>query len=404
MKCNEATGPSECEPLMLERIRYFTGRHMTARDFCDADAYHRGMRHLHNRVMHGWGVACGLEVQAHPRPECGVIVKCGMAIDCCGREIVVQRALAQRIPWDLWPALSTAGDARDPSFVLVLCLEYCEVQTEKVPVLYSHDACSSAHYEDGRIRESHRLHWHVVKEDELEGYGWHTPRSCPPDDPAKPHSPCGPAANPMPCGPEDASCCIDPKCPPDHCVALAVVRGIEAEPKVDTEGRRSIAEAREHLTHICWISWPHGGLMKFSDFRQLSLRFDRMLAAPLDSFAAGPVGINERTFQVQYGAQREDLDFVLYDKVPPHLMPDRRTAIFDIAPSDDYLNSTIHVTLRCDFILDCRDNPVDGDHLRGRRPTGDGVAGGTFESWFRVVSDDEYDRLTQATTKTGGQA
>ena len=62
------------------------------------------------------------------------------------------------------------------------------------------------------------------------------------------------------------------------------------------------------------------------------------------------------------------------------------------------------MTLRCDFILDYRDNPVDGDHLRGRRPTGDGVAGGTFESWFRVVSDDEFDRLMQATTKTGGQA
>lgn len=397
MKCNDATGPSECEPLMLERIRYFTGRHMTARDFRDGDAYHRTMRHLHNRVMHGSGVACGLDVRAHPRPECGVVVDCGMAIDCCGREIVVQRALAQPIPWDLWPKLGTSGSGRDPSYVLVLCLEYCEVPTEKVPVLYSHDACSSAHHEDGRIRESHRLHWHAVKESDLEGYGWNTPRGCPPDDPAQPGGPCDP------CGPSVPSCCLDPKCPPDHCLALAVVRGTEAEPEVWTDGRRSIAEAREHLTHICWISWPHGGLVKMGDFKQLSVRFDRMLAVPPDVSAAGPVGINERTFQAQYGAQREDLDFVMYGQVP-HLLPDRRTAVFDVLRPEEYLGSTIHVTLRCNFILDCRDNPVDGDHLRGRRPTGDGVAGGTFESWFRVVSDEEYDRLTKATPTTGGQA
>lgn len=400
MKCNDATGPSECEPLMLERIRYFTGRHMTARDFCDADAYHRSMRHLHNRVMHGWGVACGLEVQAHPRAECGVTVQCGMAIDCCGREIVLQKAVAQPIPWDQWPLASTTGEARDPSYVLLLCLEYCEVLTEKVPVLYSHDACSSAHYEEGRIRESYRWHWHAVKEAELESYGWHTARGCPPDDP---NSPCGPVADPLPCGPEDPSCCLAPQCPPDHCVALAVVRGNEAEPKIDTDGRRSISQAQEHLTHICWISWPHGGLMKISDFKQLSVRFDRMLSASQDALAAGPVGINERTFLAQYGAQREDLDFVMYTQVP-HLLPDRRTAMFEVLRPEEYVGSTIHVTLRCDFILDCRDNPVDGNHLRGRRPTGDGVSGGTFESWFRVVSDDEYNRLAQAAATSGGPA
>ena len=62
MRCDD-TGTDGCQPLALERIRYFTGRHMTARDFQDADAYHRSFRHLHNRVLHGWGVACGLDVE-----------------------------------------------------------------------------------------------------------------------------------------------------------------------------------------------------------------------------------------------------------------------------------------------------------------------------------------------------
>ncbi len=61
----------------------------------------------------------------------------------------------------------------------------------------------------------------------------------------------------------------------------------------------------------------------------------------------------------------------------------------------------LHITIRCDFLLDCRKNPVDGDHLRGRLPTGDGTPGGTFESWVKVVDDDEYARLTNTTTTAG---
>jgi hypothetical protein len=39
-------------------------------------------------------------------------------------------------------------------------------------------------------------------------------------------------------------------------------------------------------------------------------------------------------------------------------------------------------------------------------PSGDGVPGGTFESWFRVVDDDEYERLTkqaETTSQTGAK-
>ena len=48
--------------------------------------------------------------------------------------------------------------------------------------------------------------------------------------------------------------------------------------------------------------------------------------------------------------------------------------------------TSVYVTLKCDFILDCHGNPVSGPHLRGRLPSGNGRPGGTFESWFRVVS------------------
>jgi hypothetical protein len=50
----------------------------------------------------------------------------------------------------------------------------------------------------------------------------------------------------------------------------------------------------------------------------------------------------------------------------------------------------VYITLKCDFLLDCHGVAVDGNHLGGVLPSGDGVPGGTFESWFRVVPDHEY--------------
>lgn len=382
MKHEEDCDSGGCGHLMRERLRYFTGRHMSARDFNDADAYHRSMRHLHNRVLHGWGIACGLEVRLHRRPECGIVIQCGLALDCCGREIVVPRALAQRIPWDKL-ADRACGPGEDGGEVLVLCLEYCEEPTEKVPVLYSPDACSGTAYEDGRVREGYRLHWHVVNEDDLPEHGWTRPGGC------------GPGSDPTPCDDtDDEACCLDPHCPRDSCVVLAVLRGSADNPALDTSGRRFIGKGSDQLAHICWISWPHGGIVSASQFAQASVRFDRALSIPADSHEAGPTGINERTFVMQSGQQREDLDFVMFND-PPRLLADRRTAVFDVVRPHQYINHTIQVTLRCDFILDCHGNPVDGTHLRGQLPTGNGIMGGSFESWFRVVSDDEYKRLTE---------
>ncbi len=40
------------------------------------------------------------------------------------------------------------------------------------------------------------------------------------------------------------------------------------------------------------------------------------------------------------------------------------------------------VILKCDFLLDNDGRSVDGDFLGGTLPSGDGVPGGDFESWF----------------------
>jgi hypothetical protein len=52
--------------------------------------------------------------------------------------------------------------------------------------------------------------------------------------------------------------------------------------------------------------------------------------------------------------------------------------------SQTILNLLCRIMVKCDFLLDARGKAVDGNHLGGKLPSGDGVPGGDFESWFTV--------------------
>src|SRR3954471_13089870 len=94
-----------------ERNRWFAGKYMAARDFALDPEYLRGHQLLHNRLLHGQGVVCGLTVHPHPREECRdgwVVVRAGIGIDCHGREVVLREDTAFRLP-DAPDAAATAG-------------------------------------------------------------------------------------------------------------------------------------------------------------------------------------------------------------------------------------------------------------------------------------------------------
>jgi hypothetical protein len=103
--CRGGCGP-DCEAgagaadLALERNRYFTGKHMRARDFAADTRYLLDRHRLHNRLLHGWGIVCGLGVRHHPDDDCRddwIEIEPGLAIDCYGREIV----LTEKMRWKL---------------------------------------------------------------------------------------------------------------------------------------------------------------------------------------------------------------------------------------------------------------------------------------------------------------
>ncbi|NET24634.1 hypothetical protein [Okeania sp. SIO1I7] len=71
----------------IKRLNYFTSQFLVEKDFRDEQAYHRRMRHLHNRSLHTWGVVTGLEINKSGDKQ--VSVNNGMAIDSEGKEIVV---------------------------------------------------------------------------------------------------------------------------------------------------------------------------------------------------------------------------------------------------------------------------------------------------------------------------
>ncbi len=95
MGATETFGKSACgnpccglEP--PRRNRYFYGKLLDAYHFELETDYHNAKRHLHNRLVTGYGVVCGLDVSPADDGE-SVVISPGLAIDAWGREIVVDQ-------------------------------------------------------------------------------------------------------------------------------------------------------------------------------------------------------------------------------------------------------------------------------------------------------------------------
>lgn len=81
-----------------QRLQYFEGQLLTARDLQDDAAFETRLRGLHVNVVHNtWGVALGFEV-AVAADGTAVTVNPGIAYDCRGREIVSVRSLSIGLP------------------------------------------------------------------------------------------------------------------------------------------------------------------------------------------------------------------------------------------------------------------------------------------------------------------
>ncbi|WP_296824590.1 hypothetical protein, partial [Sulfurovum sp.] len=98
--CNNENGKTNCTNGLKAPVRnqYFYGKLLTVRDFENEQSYFIKKQRLINRYIHGEGVVCGLTVE---KVDDNIVkIKSGIALDCCGREIVVPEDVEKKIPTD----------------------------------------------------------------------------------------------------------------------------------------------------------------------------------------------------------------------------------------------------------------------------------------------------------------
>jgi DNA-binding beta-propeller fold protein YncE len=159
---------NDCDLETTERLNYFTGQFLTERDFRAEQEYQIGKHRQHNRYLHGYGTVCGLKIVQHPNPDCQdrfVILEPGLALDCCGREIVVKEKVyidlvklfaAQNID------LNSISPEERNHLLFSLCYEECK--TEFVPALYSECGCDEFGCDANRIVEGFGINLQLLKD------------------------------------------------------------------------------------------------------------------------------------------------------------------------------------------------------------------------------------------------
>jgi hypothetical protein len=128
----------------IERTRYYTGQLLDESDLTQEQRYFREKARRHNRLLHGWGVVCGL----HVRPGSAgstLTVEPGYALDPHGDEILVEHEVTVELFSEdrHGNAVSPCPDAdegrrvrkkRSPGRPLYLAIRYAECATRPVPV------------------------------------------------------------------------------------------------------------------------------------------------------------------------------------------------------------------------------------------------------------------------------
>jgi hypothetical protein len=130
----------------IERPRYFSGQLLGEADLTQEQLYFREKARRHNRMLHGWGIVCGLHIRTSAT-DGELRVEPGYALDPYGDEIVVEDEVTVDICSEdddgnaVSPCPEDDDDQRDrvrkewlPGRPLYLVIRYAECGTRPVPV------------------------------------------------------------------------------------------------------------------------------------------------------------------------------------------------------------------------------------------------------------------------------
>jgi hypothetical protein len=102
----------------IKRLHYFNHQFLRAEDFTAEQEYHLGMRRHHNRLLHTYGIAEGLEVPDPPSGSTSVRVTEGIALDNLGREIILTEDFSLQL------------ESFDANKAVYVTIEYNEEQSD----------------------------------------------------------------------------------------------------------------------------------------------------------------------------------------------------------------------------------------------------------------------------------
>lgn len=105
----------------FERNQYYYGKLLTEQDFIQEQRYMNDKRRLHNRLLHGVGVAAGFQVVQVD--EKNISIEAGLALDFAGREIVSDMPVMRRL--STIDGFDTVMENGRGDYIY-LCVEYSE--------------------------------------------------------------------------------------------------------------------------------------------------------------------------------------------------------------------------------------------------------------------------------------
>jgi hypothetical protein len=425
------------------RNHYFTGKLLTARDLTLEQRYMRDKLRLHHRVLHGWGVACGLLVKPHPYcPDLRIIVEPGVAIDQCGYEIVVPIPVEIELPRPSRKRMNADNpcppdeqghdtgkekyaangrqqyggnergrtneykswrepcDPAEPSVPLAVCIRYAECEEEFAPAPFDECGCNAANRrQPSRICEGFAIELRLEEPDRIE--------------------PCA-ETNCADLFRQALEPCAQPQRP--NCIPLAFIEDYRRgetviEQRINNRDYRPLLASThllervlrcladrapgQTLTRVQDIGWTHAQEYHCHDF----LKFYTGNSESEGSFSVefeSPVRSDawNRTFQAIVVRDRGRGPAGQLELAPARVWQsaDRRRCYLQIDRSwaEQELRDIrfdVYLTLRCGLILDDDGRPVDGNLLARlveddkylvAPPTGNGLPGGTLESWITV--------------------
>nr|CBH39162.1 conserved hypothetical protein [uncultured archaeon] len=432
----------------FERNKYFYGKLMTVRDFETEQSYFIEKQRLINRLIHGAGVVCGLKVEETREwtdiPE-KIKINPGVAIDCCGREIIVPEEKVVDLKEEYSP------DDNEETVYVLLKYDFCE--KESVPVINNVSACEETCCYN-RILETYKIE---ISKD--------MPEDCVPSDGRL----CDVWSDT-----EKPEKFVDywikecPECPQEPAVLLAAIslqnstiKKIDNAIK-DGEGfKKSLVFSNARLYElikcvekkvglekdlpcITGISWEHDREYDLSnpsdmeELRELMLRYTITFNKDIKKETINHKTLNGILLEYIFVEHYNDCGYVeqtsAKSNLPVCFFPEEakdkvsftffpgisgignvgywavnnmiKTRIKTAYKSRVTMGITtgevkvqnvgmrILIQLKGDFVLDENGYPLDANFLKGVFLTGNGIPGGLFESWFDVKFD--YSKVDNA--------